>query len=210
MLKATARRDLKHGNASYYYSQPRLETEGQVVINGKSHSVTGYSWKDHEFSTSALSAGQIGWNWFSIQLDDNSEIMVFNILSEDGIPDPYSSGSVIYPDGSTKLLTFDQFSINAVDSWQSPHSGAVYPSTWDIFIPSEDIQLRVTPLMPDQELNLTFTYWEGAVQVSGINKGKPVSGFGYVELTGYIGSLAGSSDSCGGFSTTSTSTTGLD
>jgi len=179
------------GNASYYYSQPRLETEGQVVINGKSHSVTGYSWKDHEFSTSALSAGQIGWNWFSIQLDDNSEIMVFNILSEDGIPDPYSSGSVIYPDGSTKLLTFDQFSINAVDSWQSPHSGAVYPSTWDIFIPSEDIQLRVTPLMPDQELNLTFTYWEGAVQVSGINKGKPVSGFGYVELTGYIGSLAG-------------------
>lgn len=179
------------GNASYYYSQPRLETEGQVVIDGTSHSVIGYSWKDHEFSTSALSAEQTGWNWFSIQLDDNSEIMVFNILREDGIPDPYSSGSVIYPDSSTKLLTFDQFSINAVDSWQSPHSGAVYPSSWDIVIPSEDIQLRVAPLMPDQELNLTFTYWEGAVQVSGINKGDPVSGFGYVELTGYVGSLAG-------------------
>lgn len=181
----------ENGNASYYYSQPRMETEGQVVINGTSHSVTGYSWKDHEFSTSALSGEQTGWNWFSIQLDDNSELMVFTILREDGSPDPYSSGTIISSDGSTKLITGDQFSITAVDTWQSPHSGAVYPSTWDILIPSEDITLRVTPLMPDQELNLTFTYWEGAVQVSGESKDKPVSGYGYVELTGYVGSMAG-------------------
>lgn len=179
------------GNASYYYSQPRLKSSGQITINGSSYAVDGYSWKDHEFSTSALSGDQTGWNWFSMQLDNDSEIMVFNILRADGKPDTYSSGAVISSDGMTSLLKVDDFTISAVDTWQSPHSGAVYPSGWDVAIPAEDIQLRITPLIPDQELNLAFTYWEGAVKISGEIRGEPVTGYGYVELTGYVGSMAG-------------------
>jgi predicted secreted hydrolase len=179
------------GNASYYYSQTHLETEGRVVTGSRIFEVSGLSWKDHEYSTSALSSNQVGWDWFSFQLNDGSEVMVYQIRNTDGEIDPFSRGLIIDPEGNTLQLARNDFSTTPVETWRSPHSGAEYPSGWDIQVPEADLTLEVAPYIKDQELNVTYTYWEGAVQVFGSRDGKPIQGWGYAELTGYAGSFAG-------------------
>jgi predicted secreted hydrolase len=179
------------GNASYYYSQTRLQTTGTVQTPDGSYTVTGLSWKDHEFSTSALSAGQVGWDWFSIQLEDGSELMVFQIRREDGSIDPFSSGTWVSPEGETTHLARDQFQIQVRDSWRSPHTGAEYPSAWTVEIPALRLSLEIEPYLADQEMDVSYAYWEGAVAVSGIANGNTISGNGYVEMTGYATSMEG-------------------
>jgi predicted secreted hydrolase len=179
------------GNASYYYSQTRLATEGTISIANQEYDVTGLSWKDHEYSTSALSPGQVGWDWFSIQLDNQQELMLFQIRNEDGSIDPYSSGTLIMPNGDTIHLEKDEFEIEVKEHWKSPYSGATYPSAWLIQVPSQDISLEIVPHLNDQEMKLAYTYWEGAVRVSGEQGGEIVTGNGYAELTGYAGSMSG-------------------
>ena len=179
------------GDASYYYSQTRLLTSGSVQTGRGSYQVNGLSWKDHEFSTSALSSGQVGWDWFSVQLDDGSELMVFQIRREDGSIDPFSSGTWISPDGGTKPLEQEQFEIQVRESWRSPDSGAEYPADWILNIPSLDMNLKVKPYMVNQEMNVSYTYWEGAVNVNGTSEDVPISGRGYVEMTGYATSMEG-------------------
>ena len=184
-----SRKGPEEGNASIYFSQTRLATRGSLETGGKSYWVGGDSWMDHEYSTSALSVGQVGWDWFALQLDDGSELMVYAIRREDGSMDPYSQGSVIYPDGSTRLLHPADFHITVQDIWTSPVSGGKYPAQWTVSVPSEDLELQVQPLLADQELNLSFVYWEGAVRITGTRDGLPIRGKGYVELTGYAQSL---------------------
>ena len=179
------------GNASHYYSQTRLESSGTLQTPNGSYQVSGLSWKDHEFSTSALSAGQVGWDWFSIQLVDGSELMVFQIRRSDGSIDPFSSGTWISPNGEVILLERKDFEIQVEDSWHSPNSGAEYPSKWILNIPLLDLNLAVSPLLADQELNISYNYWEGAVDVDGTAKGASTSGSGYVEMTGYASSIEG-------------------
>ncbi len=99
------------GQASMYYSVTRLESSGTLQIDDQLFEVTGLSWMDHEFSTSALSAEQVGWDWFSFQLDDGSEVMLFQIRQQDGSIDPFSSGTIVYPDGTLKNLSVDDFSV---------------------------------------------------------------------------------------------------
>jgi predicted secreted hydrolase len=173
------------GNASYYYSQTRLQTEGMITIDGEEFAVSGLSWKDHEYSTSAMATGQVGWDWFSIQIDDGYEIMLYQIRRDDGNIDPFSSGALIAPDGSSVQLATQDFVIESGDTWRSPHSNAEYPMGWTISIPSQDLQIELTPYLEDQELNLAFIYWEGAVWMSGSHNGIGVGGNGYVEMTGY-------------------------
>ena len=177
-------------NASYYYSQTRLVTEGEIQVGEEIYEVSGLSWKDHEFSTNALEQGQIGWDWFSIQLDDGYEIMLYQIRREDGSVDSFSSGTLIASDGSTQQLARENFEISTHDTWRSPHSDAVYPMGWTIRIPSADLELELSPYLLDQELNLSTIYWEGAVQISGRHNGSEVSGVGYVEMTGYAAPLS--------------------
>ena len=179
------------GNASYYISQTRLESSGKLRIGENVLNVSGLSWMDHEFSTSALSAGQVGWNWFALQLDDGSELMLFTLQREDGNLDPFNAGTIIEKDGTTRMLGSVDFKINVRETWRSPHSGAEYPAEWEISIPNEGIRLNINPLMPNQELNTFITYWEGAVEIQGERNGMPVMGNGYVELTGYAGSMQG-------------------
>ena len=179
------------GNASYYYSLTRLETSGTVQVGGASYQVSGLSWMDHEWSTSGLAADQIGWDWFSIQLDDGSELMVFQLRKEDGSIDLYSSGTFVAPDGSTRHLGREDFEIRVEDSWRSPNSGATYPAGWTVFVPSLELTLAIDPYLSDQELIVSYAYWEGAVRVEGERAGQSVSGNGYVELTGYAGSMQG-------------------
>jgi predicted secreted hydrolase len=179
------------GNASFYLSQTRLDTAGIIQTGEGSFVVKGSSWMDHEFSTSALSPGQVGWDWFALQLDDGSELMVFTLRREDGSIDPFSSGTIVYPDGTWRTLTGDDFQVKVLDAWRSPETGATYPAQWMIEVPGEGLELEVLPYIADQELNLRYKYWEGAVRIQGKRRGKPVAGDGYVELTGYAGSFAG-------------------
>lgn len=179
------------GQASYYYSLTRLESAGTVTLAGQSYPVSGLSWMDHEFSTSALSKDQLGWDWFSIQLDDGSELMLFQIRRADGSLDPYSSGAWIAPGGRVTPLQGDDFQLEVTAHWTSPHSGASYPAGWRLTIPGLALALEARPRLADQELNLSYAYWEGAVGVSGTRNGMNVAGNGYVELTGYSGSMGG-------------------
>ena len=179
------------GNASYYYSETRLQTQGTLAVGGNNFQVNGASWMDHEFSTSALSANEVGWDWYALQLSDGSELMMYALRHSDGSQDPYSSGVIIAPDGTTRLLKPADFKITQKAAWRSPHSSTVYPADWTVQIPSEHLSLQVQPYLADQELNVSFIYWEGAVKVNGTRAGAALSGSGYVELTGYAASMQG-------------------
>ena len=177
----------KPGNASYYYSVPRMVTVGNVFVNNESKSVTGFSWLDREWSTSQLEPDQEGWDWFALQLDDNREIMFYNLRKKDGTLDMNSAGVLVEESGKSRLLNVSDISIEILRYWKSPHSDVEYPAGWKITVPSESLELQVTPAIADQELNLTLRYWEGAVKVSGKYKDRNaiVAGKGYVELAGY-------------------------
>jgi predicted secreted hydrolase len=177
------------GNASYYYSQTRLETSGAVTVGEVIFEVEGWSWMDHEFSTSALAPDQVGWDWFAFRLEDGSDLMLFQIRKADGEIDPFSSGTLIGPEGETRRLTRDDFTIDVEETWRSPRSGASYPSRWSVSVPSADLVLAIEPYLADQELNLSYAYWEGAVRIEGERAGASITGEGYVELTGYAGSM---------------------
>lgn len=179
------------GNASYYYSIIRQETAGSVRVGDETIAVTGLSWKDHEYSTSALSPNAVGWDWFSLQLDNGGGLMLFQIRNADGSLEPLSSGSYIAPDGAITHLSLADFDIEVLDTWTSPASGGEYPAGWRIRIPKLDLELEGRPFMPNQELTVSTTYWEGAVQFSGTLAGQPVTASGYIELTGYAESMNG-------------------
>jgi predicted secreted hydrolase len=179
------------GNASIYISQTRLLTSGTITLDKETIQVTGTSWMDHEYSTSALSPDQVGWDWFAIQLENDTELMVYQIRRVDGTVDPFSGGTFVEEDGRTTQFERDDFSLTALDTWKSPHSEAIYPSRWQLTVASLGLALTIEPYLADQELNLTYTYWEGAVSIAGELSGKAINGVGYVELTGYKGSFAG-------------------
>lgn len=179
----------KQGNASYYYSITRLDTIGKIGIQGQSFNVSGHSWFDREWSTSTLEKDQVGWDWFALQLNDGRDIMFYKMRREDHSMDRYSNGTMVYMDGKTKSLSYEEVELEETDDWQSPHSGVRYPSGWKIRIPKENLEMTVTPVMNDQENNLTVRYWEGSVKVDGIQHNdrskEQVTGYGYVELAGY-------------------------
>jgi predicted secreted hydrolase len=177
------------GNASYYYSLTRLETSGTVEVAETAYTVSGLSWMDHEWSTSGLAPDQVGWDWFSIQLNDETELMVFQLRKEDGSIDPFSSGTLVAADGSTRYLDREEFEVRVDDTWRSPHTGATYPARWAISVPAVELRLEIEPYLADQELTLSYAYWEGAVRVEGQRAGEAVRGNGYVEMTGYAGSM---------------------
>jgi predicted secreted hydrolase len=172
------------GNASHYYSFTRLRAGGTVTTPGGTRAVQGFAWLDREWSTSALSPGVVGWDWFALQLDDESELMVYRLREEDGGTAPFSAGTFVGPEGRVTKLGADDFALEASGRWTSPRGGA-YPSGWRIRVPSLSLDLEVQPRLPDQELDLAFRYWEGAVEVRGRSDGATVAGRGYVELTGY-------------------------
>ena len=176
------------GNASYYYSLTRIETTGTVEIGNEEFAVSGMSWMDREFGTSALSAGAVGWDWFAVHLSDGRDLMVGQIRHQDGNVEPLFGGLLVMPDGQTRYLSSEEFTITSFGSWQSSHSGATYPAGWDITIEFDDRPLRLLlePLLADQEVLGSVTYWEGAVRVSG-----DAEGYGYAELTGYAQPLRG-------------------
>jgi predicted secreted hydrolase len=178
-----------YGCASHYYSMTRLLTEGTLTVDGKARHVKGLSWMDHEFGSNQLTDQQVGWDWFSIQLDDKTELMLYRMRLKNGKADPNSSGTFVAVDSSSHHLLNDGFVIKSTSEWKSPATGATYPMGWLISVPGEKLELEIKPQMLDQELVKHgaggTTYWEGACTVKGTRDGKQISGSAYVEMTGY-------------------------
>lgn len=178
------------GRASHYISLTRLKVNGTVGLVGKSHSVSGLAWMDHEFFTHQLEKDQVGWDWFSIQLSDNTELMLYRIRRSDGSVDPFSAGTFVDPLGHSVHLHNGDFSLlPQVESWKSPVTGAVYPVQWRIVIPKLQIELKATTRLKSQELSgqskMVPSYWEGAIDLNGYQGNTAITGVGYLEMTGY-------------------------
>jgi len=140
------------GNASHYYSLTRLATSGVIETGGVTYNVSGLSWMDHEFSTNQLQPNQVGWDWLSLQLDDGTDWMFFQLRLNDGSRDAHSAGSVVLPDGSSVQLTAADFEMTPLDEWRSPHSGGTYPIRWRIQVPAQGLDVTISAAMEDQEL----------------------------------------------------------
>ncbi len=179
------------GNASYYVGYTRMGASGEVSAGGPPAAVRGTAWFDHEWSTSALGEAAVGWDWFSLQLGDERELMFFVIRRGDGSLEPASSGTLVEKDGRTRRLGREEVTVEVVDRWRSRESGATYPVRWRVASAVADLDLEVDRRLDAQELRTSFTYWEGAVTVRGKSQGRTVDGVGYVELTGYAGSMRG-------------------
>ena len=180
--------------ASYYYSFTRLKAEGALVFNGSRFEVTGSMWMDHEFGSSILNQDQVGWDWFSLQFDNGTELMAFYLRRSDGTNEkPFAT--FVDQSGKPTHLSGSSVMIQAAGSWISQRTKAKYPNEWIIEIPEKKLRVAVSPAVKDQELsNLKSTqtsYWEGAVSAKGVVDGEPVQGTGYVELTGYSKSMGG-------------------
>lgn len=179
--------DYGSGQYSYYYSRTRLETTGTLEIDGEVMQVHGEAWMDHQWGDFMTWDGG-GWDWFSLQLDDGSDLMLYVVNASDGSPQ-FVDGSIVSPDGDVTLLGTEDFVVTPTSSWRSPTSGILYPSGWSIELPAHSLVLTVSPVLPDQEMDTTRStgqiYWEGQVTIEGMRDGEPVSGLGYVELTGY-------------------------
>lgn len=186
-----SRKGAQEGNASHYYSLTRMPTRGRIRIDGREFEVDGLSWMDHEFGTSFLESEQIGWDWFALQLDSGQDLMLFQLRRSDSRLDPHSGGTLLEASGQSRALDRSEFTMEPVRTWRSPHSGARYPIQWRLSLPGQKLSLTVTAAQPDQELrtprSTQVTYWEGAVVVTGARGDDPVTGRGYLEMTGYAG-----------------------
>jgi predicted secreted hydrolase len=187
--RGVSRKGGERGQASHYYSLTRLATEGTLSVRGTPFPVTGESWMDHEFGSTELGADQVGWDWFSLQLDDGTELMLYLIRKTDGSADPASAGTWVAADGRTRPLRRREFSVEVLERWTSPRTRGVYPMKWRLAVPSLGLTAVVTPVFPDQELDTARStqviYWEGAARAEAAVAGRPVRGKGYVEMTGY-------------------------
>ena len=174
------------GDASFYYSMPRLAATGKLRLDGRTIGVHGTVWLDREWSTSALASDQVGWDWFALRLKDGSDLMFYRLRDRGGRTDPHSAGTWVSPQGRVEHLGADAMKIDVLAHWDSPRGGR-YPARWRLRVPSLGLDVEVQPLLADQELDLAVRYWEGAVRIQGTRAGKAVRGDGYVELTGYAG-----------------------
>jgi len=172
------------GTASYYYSIPRIAVRGRILRAGRSFEVHGLAWLDREWGSGALGKAQQGWDWFALQLADGSALMFYALRDRDGRRDPHSAGTWIDREGRARALSADQVRIDVMDHWNSPRGGR-YPSRWRLQAPAVGLDVEVRPALANQELGTHPRYWEGAVDVSGMQGSVRTEGRGYVELVGY-------------------------
>lgn len=179
--------DYGNGQGSYYYSRTRMDVTGTLVVDGAAVAVTGEAWMDHQWGDfETYDDG--GWDWFSVQLGDDTDLMLYVIRGPDGRP-LILDGSFVSADGELTVLDGPDFAVEATSTWRSDETDTTYPASWTIEVPVLDIDLTLTPSVAAQELDTTATtgviYWEGEVIVTGTRGRQQVDGLGYVELTGY-------------------------
>ena len=171
--------------SSTHFSCTRMEINGEIRDGGLRESFTGTGWMDREFGTWF----QRKWDWFSIQLDNDCELMIYRMWDELGETSDRSHGTFVDAKGKARFFTFEEFEVTATKKWKSPTTGTEYPSGWKIHLDEPEIEIEVTPLLKDQELNTEDTtmviYWEGACEVKGTLENKDVKGKAFVELVGY-------------------------
>lgn len=181
--------DFGPAGGSYYYSRTSMAATGVIEVGGRTLPVSGTAWFDHQWGD-FIAVGAGGWDWFAINLDDDREITLSLVRAADGSY-PLVYGSLVAPDGSVRRLGEGDFTVTVTGSWTSPATGATYPAGWTVELPGEDLRLVLAPTVPHQELDTRATtgviYWEGSQRVTGTSRGAPVTGRGYVELTGYAG-----------------------
>jgi len=184
-----SRKGMRPESASCYYSITRFDAAGTLSVKGRSYEVQGTAWMDHEYSTAPLEPSLVGWDWFSLQFADDSELMLYMLRGKDGSESPSSSGTFIPSTGPQQHLKRDDIQVEVIGRWKSPHSGADYPSRWRIRVPLLQLDVAIESQLSDQELRLTrsmrVSYWEGCVKAKGHRAGHIIEGVGYVELTGY-------------------------
>jgi len=178
------------GNASAYLTWTRLATRGRLEVGGRTFEVAGASWLDHEWGSTQLGAEVVGWDWLGLRLEDGRDLMVYRLRRADGSPDPHSAGTVVAPDGGVTRFDAGGFTFEPRATWTSPTTGGTYPTEVGVRVPTAGLVLEVRPLVPDCELDgrtsTGVVYWEGPVRAEGTAEGT-----GYMELTGYAGSLRG-------------------
>lgn len=178
------------GNASAYLTWTRLATSGTLAVGGRTFAVGGESWLDHEWGSTQLGADVVGWDWLGVRLADGRDLMVYRLRRADGTASPHSAGTVVAADGSTLALGAADLDLAVLRRWTSPRTGATYPARLRLRIPRAGLDLEVAPLLADAEIDgrasTGVVYWEGPVTLSGSTTGE-----GYMELTGYAGSLTG-------------------
>ncbi|TLY66463.1 MAG: carotenoid 1,2-hydratase [Gammaproteobacteria bacterium] len=179
-----SRKSAEPGDASFYYSIPRLEVRGRLVRDNHPVAVRGLAWFDREWGSGALGAREVGWDWFALQLNDGATLMFYALRNRDGTRDRHSAGTWVEPSGASRPLTSEEVAIDVLDHWSNAR-GTRYPSSWRIRVPSLSLEVGVRPVLADQEFRSAPTYWEGAVDVSGTRGGAGIAGRGYVELVGY-------------------------
>jgi predicted secreted hydrolase len=173
------------GNASHYYSVPRLAAEGEVSVAGETFEVTGVAWLDREWSTSSLEPGTVGWDWFALHLSDGSNLMFYRLRTESGGASPYSGGTLVSAEGGRTRLAATDVALTALDEWTSRATGVRYPTAWRLEVPGSGIDLEIQPYLQEQELALSVRYWEGAVHAEGRGPLGSLTAQGYLELAGY-------------------------
>lgn len=176
------------GHASHYVSLTRLIASGNIEVNGASVQVEGSTWMDHEFFSDAMGGSETGWDWLSLQLDDQSEIMLYRLRHRDGSVDRYSSGTYVDPQGNSTFLSLNDFTMTPGGiTWTSPQTKAVYPVQWHVVIPRFGLEADIATPLINQELpsSLGPSYWEGAIDANGTRGGSRLHGVGYLEMTGY-------------------------
>lgn len=174
------------GNASMYYSIPRLETTGSITRAGTKYQARGLSWLDREWASNQLGPDQVGWDWFAIQLDDGRDLMVYRMRLRDGGTDSHSHGSLREKDGTSRHLSLADFQIEPGRVWRSPATGGVYPVEWLLRVPSAGIDVRIHAAQDAQELALEpVSYYEGSIRATASPGSASPGGIGYMELTGY-------------------------
>lgn len=177
-----SQKSAERGNASFYYSMPRLMTRGQIRLGDQALEVSGLSWLDREWSTSALGEEQAGWDWFALQLHDGRDLMYYRLRRKDGGPDPHSGGILVDPDGSGRRLGPADAALQPQRWWRSA-DGARYPVAWRLQL-SAGPDFSIEAVFDDQRMDTSVTYWEGMVDVFDAQTGEG-AGRGYLELAGY-------------------------
>jgi RND superfamily putative drug exporter len=181
--------DFGPAGGSYYYSRTRMDATGAISVGGDDAlvNVEGEAWFDHQWGD-FIAVGGGGWDWFAVNLEDGTDMTFSLVRSADGTY-PLVYGTLVNPDGSTRHLAEDEFTVTSTGSWTSPNTGAVYPAGWVITVPSGDLEIKLSPTVADQELDTRPTtgvvYWEGSQDVAATRAGEPIEGKAYVELTGY-------------------------
>ena len=171
------------GNASRYYSITRLRTTGQVRLGAETLAVEGLSWLDREWGSNSLAEHQVGWDWFALHLDDGRDVMLARIRNVDGTTSEWSYGQLVFPDGSHRYLTAEEYKAT-VSRWWTDANGARWPLDWDIEIPSADLDIRSRAVFDNQHWQGSVDYWEGMIDIIEAADGRTI-GRGYLELSGY-------------------------